>query len=386
MAFERSVQTFAEICGVQPDFSVLAAELTPAEKAKYDVGKETSELFYLAELCCLADEPDEDLCGIFFQRAATWWSVTGGWSNVDKAILHRYPKRFIDILNFVKHSVVTGTFLKSFNAEPEEEGTHSEAPHAPSKASDANKAPAEAVRLKKGPLINTPADQPQDKKPVADEPTSSDHDSTHTGSQAPFDVEKVIKVLFVLAVKLKEAADTALKLHFDVLASMFWRKTGGWDDIDKSIFVHFPLWFIFLVKQSASHMEEKRAEKMKNDAKLPSTSTDKRAGNSKTTDTPSTKAPSENIHADKANFNVGKATQELYELAKKRFPLTASGRSLKAPSAQLESEFGEAAITWWRMTGGWKYVDDAIFDEYPHWFHHKMNLIGITIHLWENSN
>ncbi|SPO27587.1 uncharacterized protein UTRI_04381_B [Ustilago trichophora] len=178
-------------------------KLTAEQKAKWNVALGT-EILYQAHLQCMHDCRNHDgpvislhpSSSLYSDLALTWWAVTGGWNNVDKAIKDRYPNTFIAAVNFTKQNIeITNTLIQAHR------------------------------KAKAGSSSSKSTDEP-------------------TRSGKPFDVVGATRALFEFSQKALRGPDPhEFESMFAHLATLWMNETGGTANIPKTILDPYPSWF-----------------------------------------------------------------------------------------------------------------------------------------------
>ena len=176
--------------------------LTAAEKAGYDVAKETERLYQVHLRSIRKDGIDSlNAMSEFTELALRWLAVNDGWDNVDKTIKARYPKRFIATVGYIKQSIArTNNFIDAQK----------------SASCRAHKAQTE----------------------------SSTKTTTRRSSGQSFDVVGATRALFRFSQKaLRSPNPQEFEPMFAQLATIWISETGGIDKVDKTILDPYPGWF-----------------------------------------------------------------------------------------------------------------------------------------------
>ncbi|KAF6766846.1 hypothetical protein PSEUBRA_000825 [Kalmanozyma brasiliensis GHG001] len=294
-----------------------------AERASYDVAKETEILYQLhAEVqrnkvgvssAAIRGDLPQPLPGSddLFNLGYKWWRMTGGWDNVDKSIRNKYSNEFIGAVNLVQNLIpVFNTLAREARKQ-----------NAAKKARDAAAAATAATAASSTPASAAPK------------------------REGPFDVVNATESLFKVAertIVTTTAAPGEIELLFCKLAEIWWEETGGPKQVDQRIMRGYPTWFIGKLEMFKHQQDAK-------EYRAPATGPD-----------PSSKATKV--------YNVEEETQALFEKAKVRFPNAPQGMDDKCPSFQLAMEFGCQLLYWCEMTGGWDNINGSIRQRYPKWF------------------
>lgn len=288
------------------------------EREAYDVAKETETLYQIHLWCrqdCLDNPRPTSIhqsTKVWTDRSLHWWSMTGGWKNVDKSIRDKYPQEFIAALGMFN------SMLPAVNALVRETRKQ----NAAKKAKAAVDAAAAAAGF--GPR-----------------PKTSEH-------KRPFDVVGATRGLYEVArrtIKTSTAPPHEVELLFEKLAGIWWEETGGPEHIDKAIIRSYPDWFIgklelFKRDQGTKNMCEPQPGP----------------------------ASASSSASKKPDYDVARETQFLFEKASERFPKAPRGMNDTAPSMQLELNFMFLLVEWCQKTGGWDNIDKSIRKTYPKWF------------------
>ncbi|GAC93686.1 hsp88-like protein [Pseudozyma hubeiensis SY62] len=197
-----------------PDVSAITDSIPPpsaAERAQFDVAKETEVLYgvYLELTRKSQSEgiPEAASLGRLFAKTTwRWWTMTGGWENVDKRISGKYDPLFIVFVG-AAHSMLSG--MKAVALERKQKDTQKNDP--------ANSG-----------SIFGPSHQPRD-------------------NQRPFDKVGATRALFQVAQHINSSPDSesaVAKALFEHLAGVWWYETGGPARIHKDVLASFPGWFV----------------------------------------------------------------------------------------------------------------------------------------------
>ncbi|SJX63837.1 uncharacterized protein SRS1_11141 [Sporisorium reilianum f. sp. reilianum] len=141
--------------------------------------------------------------------------------------------------------------------------------------------------------------------------------------------------------------------RFNEAGWVWWRMTGGWTRVDKSIRDQYPPAF----KDSISMLNER----------IPKLSQRSKAAASQSSEASSSKPAASKPSIRRRPFNTVDATRALYKVAQRSFsPST-------IPPYVIEAVFDHLNKIWWEETGGPKHVDKSILAPYPSWFLGKLN-------------
>ncbi|KAJ9480081.1 Hsp88-like protein [Pseudozyma hubeiensis] len=191
-----------------PDSIPLASA---AERAEFDVAKETEALhrihLEIRRRCKSSNGSPEDpaLAELFFETAWRWWSMTGGWENVDKRIRSKYDFPFIVGVCALK-IVLSGT--KALAAERKQKEAQ--------------------------------------KNESATSGSTSGISHLPRGNQRPFDEVGATRALFQVAQHINSSPDSDSALAealFEHLASVWWYEIGVPTLIHKDVLATYPSWF-----------------------------------------------------------------------------------------------------------------------------------------------
>lgn len=289
--------------GHEPDWSILSDHADPST---VDIEKETDSLFAVHLECFQRSEanpegpfePEDNPAKIFADAAIKWLSLTGGWNNIDKSIRDKYPQLFIDAIRLYSHNIPV---LRAFSETLKQSKANLEADAA---------SPSTILRITR-----------------------------------PYDIGRATYELWETAnrsIHPDDASPKKIDDHFDRLADVWWRETGGPANIDPELLAPYKSWFIGKLLMHKNHTQGAHEVTM-------------------------------NPAIDPLNFDVESATRDLFKRAEQlqwlgRLLSGAAGMQSDSMVAQHEKDLRLREVHWCQMTGGWKHVDKQIRDNYPEWF------------------
>ncbi|KAF6766847.1 hypothetical protein PSEUBRA_000826 [Kalmanozyma brasiliensis GHG001] len=283
-----------------------------AERASFDVAKETEILYQIhlwnnRDIAAIPNPTGIHKSTTAFRRASVrWWSMTGGWENVDKSIRKKYDNYFIAAVKLHNDMVpAVNAMIRSAKQR-----------NAKEKADAALNAAATAAGFK--PTCSIPE------------------------VKRPFDAAGATEALYRVAQRAVFASGPEIEMLFETLADIWWKETGGPERVGKRIMSGYPSWFIGKLELFKVDHEKKARWHSE----------------------PGSASGSQNCRA----YDIKRETQHLFELARKRFPRAPNGLKDRCPSMQLELGFQIQVNRWCQMTGGWDKIDQAIRQRYPKWF------------------